>query len=299
MTCFTCNALIPDGAQTCPRCGAKIAAPGAQGNNTSQWSNTPGQAPANQWSNMPAQAPASPWSNMAGQSYNRVNEQRRFLLESSDAIKKVFFLRLGYMLIYAVSLVLALLSYFSPLFIMQHKFLTSTLPNILVGINIILMVLLLIVLSDLKNYEERFGRALAYGAVTILFSATQFFNIENDTVALLISITSYICGILFMYHYCGSFSDLTESVDEGVSRKWELQLRIYLGAVLLHIAYVLYVYFSMKNAISAYNIYKALTITNRAVLLALILAALDFVVVLVEVIIISKTYKSFEEERQY
>ena len=31
MTCFTCNALVPDGAQTCPRCGAKLTAGGTQG----------------------------------------------------------------------------------------------------------------------------------------------------------------------------------------------------------------------------------------------------------------------------
>jgi hypothetical protein len=296
MTCFTCNALIPDGAQTCPRCGAKIAAPGAQGNNTSQWSNAPGQAPVNQWSNMPAQAPASPWSNMAGQSYNRVNEQRRFLLESSDAIKKVFFLRLGYTISYAVSFVLALLAYFSPAFLLQHKFVANTLPNILIGINIIITILLLIVFSDLKNYEERFGKALAYGAVTIMFSASQFFNITNQTLALLIAVTSAICGILFMYHYCGSFSDLTESVDEGISRKWELLLRIYLGATLLHIASLLYLYFAIRNASS---LYKLLTLADRTVLFAFILAAIDFVILVFEVIIISKTYKSFEEERQY
>ena len=296
MTCFTCNALVPDGAQTCPRCGAKIAAPGAQGNNVSQWSNAPGQASAGQWSNMPGQAPASPWSNMAGQSYNRVNEQRRFLLESSDSIKKVFFLRLGYMLSYAVSFVLALLAYFSPTFLLQHRFVANTLPNILIGINIIIMILLLIVFSDLKNYEERFGKTLAYAAATILVSVFQFFNITNQTLALLIAVTSAICGILFLYHYCGSFSDLTESVDEGISRKWELLLRIYLGATLLHIASLLYLYFAIRNASS---LYKLLTLADRTVLFAFILAAIDFVILIFEVIIISKTYKSFEEERQY
>ena len=295
MTCFTCNALVPEGAQTCPRCGAKLVADGNAQNGT-QWGNMPGQANGSQWGNMPGQANVSPWSNMVNQPRNLANEQKQFIVESSGSIKKVFMIRAGHTISYAVALVLALLSYFSPMFMMRNRFLAETLPQILTGVNITLTVLLLIVLSDLRGYEERFGKTLAYGAVSIAFSASQFFTINNQTVALLIAITNALCGFMFMFHYCGSFKDLAESVDEGIAAKWELMLRLYLGTMLLHIASVMYLYFAIKNTTS---VYKLLTLADRTVLFALILAALDFLLLIVEVVIISKTYKSFEEEKRF
>lgn len=266
MTCFTCDTLVPDGAKNCPRCGAKLVLDGTQNN-------------------------AIPWNRGVIQPRDYGEEKRQFALEAKDSIRKTFFVRIGQTIIYTCLFVLALITLTSSTyFIYEHDFIFNDLPTIFSALNIVLWVLLLIRLSDLKGYEERFGTALRYAALVMLFSLASLF-LTGSLVGLLISIGGLVSGVLFMYHYCGSFSDLTGMVDEDISRKWELMLRIFLVETVLRLGGLLFLYFSIKNAGS---VYQMLSAVNNTLLWSFIFALLELLVMIIEIIIFLKTIKHFE-----
>jgi hypothetical protein len=281
MTCFTCNALVPDGAQTCPRCGAKLVAGGTQVTQGAQGIQQP-------------QNYVAPWNRTVDQPRDLRAEKREFVLEATDSVKKTFFIRLGQLGIYVVSFILALMAVMSVSWgSSANNFVYDTLPKILTGANLILWVLLLIRFSDLQGYEERFGLALRYAVLVMLFSLAKLF-FTDGIIQLLISIGELASGVLFMYYYCGSFSDITEMIDEGVSGKWNLMFKIYIGVTILNLAGTLILYFSMKNARTYYQLLSAV---NNTILWALIVAILQLIVMVIEIIIFSMTVKCFENQR--
>ena len=281
MTCFKCDALVPDGSANCPRCGAKL---NANGNGTQGIQGAPGTQGSQEYS--------APWNRAVNQPRNYAEEKRQFVLEAKDSLKKMFFIRMGQTLVYVALLVLALLAFMSSTWtISENSFVYGTLPKILNGVNIVLWILLLFGISDLKGYEERFGTVLGYAALVLLFSLAEIF-FSAGVLGLLISLGELISGVLFMYHYCGSFADLTENVDSSVSSRWRVMLIIYIGKTVLSVAGILLVYFQAKNA---YTYAQAASAVSSTLLWSFILSILQLVVMGIELIIFSKTVKSFEK----
>ena len=277
MTCFTCDALVPDGSTNCPRCGAKLI---ANGNGTQ---GMPGMQGAQNY--------AAPWNRAVNQPRNYAEEQRQFVLEAKDSLKKTFVIRMGQTLVYAALFVIALLAFMSSSwYANEHSFIYDTLPKILNGANIVLWILLLVRFSDLRGYEERFGTVLRYAALVMLFSLAEIF-LSGGVLGLLISLGGFVSGVLFMYHYCGSFADLTENVDGSVSSKWRLMLIIYIGKTIVSVAGTLILYFQAKNA---YTYAQAISLISSTFLWAFILTILQLLVMVIELVIFSKTIKSFE-----
>lgn len=283
MTCFTCNALVPDGAQNCPRCGAKLVADGTQGNQVAQGSQGV----------QGTQDYVAPWNRMVTQPRDMRGEKREFVLEAAGSVKKTFFIRLGQLITALVTFVLALLLFMSVSFGSGNNFIYDTLPKILTGANLILWVLLLIRFSDLSGYEERFGLALRYAVLVMVFTLLGLF-FSDGIIQLLVSIGGLISGVLFMYYYCGAFSDITDLIDEGVSGKWNLMFKIYMGVTILILAGTLFLYFSIRNARTYYQLLSAV---NNTVLWAFIVSVLQLLAMVIEIIIFSKTVKYFENQR--
>ena len=284
MTCFTCNALVPDGAQTCPRCGAKLTAGGTQG---TQGAQLPQGVQGNQ-------DYVAPWNRMVNQPRDMRGEKREFVLEATGSVKKTFFIRLGQLIIYLASFVLALMLFMGVSWgSSATNFVYDTLPKILSGANLILWVLLLIRFSDLQGYEERFGLALRYAVLVMVFTLLALF-FTDGVIQLLVSIGELVSGVLFMYYYCGAFSDITDLIDEGVSGKWNLMFKIYMGVTILILAGTLFLYFSIRNARTYFQLLSAV---NNTVLWAFIVSALQLLAMVIEIIIFSKTVKCFENQR--
>ena len=272
MTCFTCNALVPDGAQTCPRCGAKMNSDGAQNN-------------------------VAPWNRIVNQPRNYGEEKREFVLEATDSLRKTYHIRRGQMLIYALSFGLTVITlivkkYMYSNFVNEHDFVFNILPKLLSGANLVLMVLLLLRLSDLAGYEERFNTVLKYAVLVMICTLASMF--VTGIVGLLISITGLLSTVLFMYHYCGAFSDLTGVIDDNIARKWNLLLIITIVTNVLHLGGLLFVYFGVKNARS---VYQLLNVVDSTIIWSFIFALLEVLVMIIEIIIFSKTVKCFENQR--
>jgi len=284
MTCFTCNALVPDGAQTCPRCGAKLAANANQGAQGVQGTQV---APG-------TQEYVAPWNRMVNQPRDLRGEKREFILEATDSVKKTFFIRLGQAIIYLATFVLAVMAYMAVFSWGSNtdNFVYVTLPKILTGANIILWILLLLRFSDLQGYEERFGLALRYAVLVVLFTLASIF-FDDGLIQLLVSLGNLVSGVLLMYYYCGSFSDITEMLDEDVSGKWNLLFKIYMGITILILAGTLILYFSVKNVRSYSQLLSAAKFT---LVWALITAFLQVIVFVIEIVIFSKTVKCFENQ---
>ena len=266
MTCFTCNALVPDGAQTCPRCGAKLAANANQGAQGVQGTQV---APG-------TQEYVAPWNRMVNQPRDLRGEKREFILEATDSVKKTFFIRLGQAIIYLATFVLAVMAYMAVFSWGSNtdNFVYVTLPKILTGANIILWIL------------------LRYAVLVVLFTLASIF-FDDGLIQLLVSLGNLVSGVLLMYYYCGSFSDITEMLDEDVSGKWNLLFKIYMGITILILAGPLILYFSVKN-VRTYS--QLLSAAKFTLVWALITAFLQVIVFVIEIVIFSKTVKCFENQ---
>ena len=361
MTCFTCNALVPDGSASCPRCGAKLIAPvnpgnqgaqGAQGYQVTQSNQEPQPYQGNQsyqgtqgyqdnqgyqgtqsyqgnqgyQSNQSYQgyqgnqgyqsAPAyqstpgyqgnpygaAAWNRPGDQPRNYAQEQKTFILDATGSIKKAFIIRFCQMLIYAGIAGIAILTSMSTISdYLKHPFVYTTLPKILLGGYLVFFILLLIRFSDLSGYEERFAKVLRFGALYVLFEGVGIF-FDNSTsdyssvIALLIGIGTLLTYIFFFYHYCGAFADLTGTIDDTVAAKWRMLLVINAVQLIAQLGGLLFIFLKAKNTRTFAALSFLAEFSSWYVLLVPIVATL---VLIIELVIFSKTVKSFESEQRY
>ena len=242
------------------------------------------------------------WNRPGDQPRNYAQEQKSFILDATGSIKKTFIIRLCQMLIYAAIAGIAIMSTMVTVWdVAKHPFVYNTLPMILKGGYVILFILLLIRFSDLSGYEERFSKVLRYGALNMLFEgAGLFFSNSNSeymsVITLLIGIGTLLTYIFFMYHYCGAFADLTGTIDDTVAAKWRMLLVINAVQLIAQIGGLLLIFFKLKYSRTFSGMLWAVQALSWYVLLVPIVAT---IVLIIELVILSKTVKSFENEPRY
>lgn len=245
---------------------------------------------------------AAAWNRPGDQPRNYAQEQKSFILDATGSIKKTFLIRLCQMLIYAAIAGIAIMSTMVTVWdVAKHPFVYNTLPMILKGGYVILFVLLLIRFSDLSGYEERFAKVLRYGALYMLFEGAGIFfnNSSSDyssVITLLIGIGALLTYIFFMYHYCGAFADLTGTIDDTVAARWRMLLVINAVQLIAQLGGLLLIFLKLKYSKTFSGMYWALKALSWYVLIVPIVATL---VLIIELVIFSKTVKSFESEQRY
>ena len=88
----------------------------------------------------------------------------------------------------------------------------------------------LVLLNQLKAYEERFGQVVVFILLGVLISVIDAFSKDENTgLKVILTLADAAFGILAYYHLCGAFADLTRPWDRSLADKWDFIFKLYLG----------------------------------------------------------------------
>ncbi|MBR6364872.1 MAG: zinc-ribbon domain-containing protein [Lachnospiraceae bacterium] len=193
MYCHVCGSKIPDGDMFCPACGA-----GQRTSKTTQHTDTTEQKP------MFRAGVAEP-------------------LRDFYTVRKVLTIFGGLVL---VALVILWFYYLS------EGRESSLIPYFMIGIvrsmgTLAVAIWQLLVLNELRSYEERYGKVILLVLLSSVFSVVSAFAKDNFGLVIVFSLLNTAVDIWAYYHLCRAFSNLARPWDSGIADAWSFVFGLY------------------------------------------------------------------------
>ena len=90
----------------------------------------------------------------------------------------------------------------------------------------------LVILNNLKYFEERFGKAFLYTIFNVLIGFLSAFA-SGTGAKLVFAIAEIVIGMLASYHFCGAFADITRPWDRSLADKWDFVFKLYIADLIV------------------------------------------------------------------
>ena len=174
----------------------------------------------------------------------------------------------------------------------SEKYGFSLIPYYVIGIfqsvfTLAVVIWQVIVLNELKSYEERFGKVILYILLGSVFSVISAFAKNNFGLVVVFSLLKTAIDIWAYYHLCGAFSDLTRPWDDGISDEWSILFSLYV--VIQVSSFFVHIFISMDNNYWSDGIHF--------ILLSCLVAVAGVARFIYELVHIKKTIGVFERTR--
>ena len=266
MYCRVCGAQVPDGDVFCPECGTRQHAAAA--------------APDNGGA---AQQPGMPMSIV--QPLGSFYTARKVILILSGimvgmSLLMVLFVMTGlksfYGYYYETESLIGFLGFYAVITLIQALVMLA------------IAIWQLILLNEMKHYEERFGKVVIYMLLGVMLSMiSAFASKENVGLRAVLTILEAAFEILAYYHLCGAFADLTRPWDRDLADRWDFIFKLYIGIQVLGFLSGLIIGFNATNYSNWVGIY----------FFAFIVAAAGFGQSIYELKHVKKTLELFQRGR--